>query len=346
MNLKDFLNVRNKPPELFWSVVLEPGWVQAGIWYVEGEAANMVNIGPGAAWEVDEELVGAADAALSSTMQKLPENYPEPSKTVFGVPSAWVKGGEIAEEHLEKIKKICADLSLNPVGFVVINEAIAHFYKSEEGSPVNAIIVGLGSGFLEISVFKLGNLVGSTSVARSVSLIEDITEGLSRFNGASPLPSRFIIFDGKGGELDEAKETILQASWVEEGKIKFLHAPKIETLTSDRKILATSLAGASEIGQVSQIKSEVETTTPALEENKEESNVVYVNSASLGDLKVDKYSQVKIKCQTSEKLSQVRDKILESGLLVSSLSDTVDQANKIFYVIKWILGIFPWLFLR
>ena len=274
MNLKDFLNVRNKPPELFWSVVLEPGWVQAGIWYVEGEAANMVNIGPGAAWEVDEELVGAADAALSSTMQKLPENYPEPSKTVFGVPSAWVKGGEIAEEHLEKIKKICADLSLNPVGFVVINEAIAHFYKSEEGSPVNAIIVGLGSGFLEISVFKLGNLVGSTSVARSVSLIEDITEGLSRFNGASPLPSRFIIFDGKGGELDEAKETILQASWVEEGKIKFLDAPKIETLTSDRKILATSLAGASEIGQVSQIKSEVETTTPALEENKEESNVV------------------------------------------------------------------------
>ena len=273
MNLKDFLNVRDKPPELFWSMVLEPGWVQAGIWYVEDESANMVNIGPGAAWEVDDELVGAADAALSSTVQKLPENYPEPTKTVFGVPTAWVKNGEIAEEYLGKIKKICADLSLNPVGFVVVNEAIAHFYKSEEGSPVNAIIVGLGNSYLELSVFKLGNLVGSTSVARSVSLIEDITEGLSRFDQASPLPSRFIIFDGKGGELEEAKETILQASWIDEGKIKFLHAPKVETVFSDRKILATSLAGASEIGQVSQIKSEVETVSPMHEEIKEESNV-------------------------------------------------------------------------
>ncbi|QQG41999.1 MAG: baseplate J/gp47 family protein [Candidatus Woesebacteria bacterium] len=273
MNLKDFLNVRDKPPELFWSVVLEPGWVQAGIWYVEAGSANMVNIGPGAAWEVDDELVGAADAALSSTVQKLPENYPEPTKTVFGVPSAWVKSGEIVEEHLAKIKKICADLSLNPAGFVVINEAIAHFYKSEEGSPVNAIIVGLGNSYLELSVFKLGNLVGSTSVARSVSLIEDITEGLSRFDQAAPLPSRFIIFDGKGGELEEAKETILQASWIEEDKIKFLHAPKVETLSSDRKILATSLAGASEIGQVSQIKSEIETEQPTQEEIREESNV-------------------------------------------------------------------------
>jgi len=91
-------------------------------------------------------------------------------------------------------------------------------------------------------------------------------------------------------------------------------------------------------GELKEIKSEKEYEVIGI--IKEESNVVYVNSASLGDLKVDKYSQVKVKCQTSEKLSQVRDKILENGLLVSSLSDTVDQANKIFYVIKWILGIF------
>lgn len=252
MNLKDFLATRDKPPELFWSLILEPGWVQAGIWYIEDGKAEVIGVSPGASWEVDSELIGAADTALSSSIQNLPENYSEPSKTVFGVPTSWVKEGEIKEEYLEKIKKVCTDLSLSPVGFVVLPEAIAHFYKSQEGSPLSAIVVGLGKDSLEITVFKLGNLVGTTSVARSVSLVEDVTEGLTRFEGASPLPSRIIIFDGKGSELEEAKETLIQASWESE-KIKFLHTPKVEILAPERKVLATSLAGAAEIGDATTV---------------------------------------------------------------------------------------------
>ncbi len=255
MNLKDFLANRETPPELYWSLVIEEGWVQAGIWYINGSSAEVVSVGPGAAWQTEDELIGAADAALSSAVQKLPEDYEEPTKTVFGVTSSWVKNGEIAEEYLAKIKKLCTDLSLTPVGFVVLSEAIAHLYKSDEGSPVSAIILGLGKESLEISVFKLGTLVGNTSVSRSVSLIEDVVEGLTRFEGASPLPSRFIVFNGKGGELEEAKEVLMQASWEDDGKIKFLHTPNAEVLSSDRKVLATSLAGANEIGNVTQISS-------------------------------------------------------------------------------------------
>jgi len=254
MNLKDFLTSRENPPELYWSIVIEEGWIQAGIWYI-GEAAEVVSISPGAAWSTEDELTGAVDAALSSAIQKLPENYKEPNKTVFGVAASWVKDGEIAEEYLAKIKKLCTDLSLSPVGFVVLPEAIAHLCKSEEGSPLNAIILGLGSGKIEISVFKLGNLVGTTDVSRSVSLVEDVTEGLSRFEGANPLPSRFIVYNGKEGELEEAKENLLQTSWEGIEKIKFLHTPKAEALSPERKVLATCLAGAAEIGNVSQVDS-------------------------------------------------------------------------------------------
>lgn len=258
MNLKDFLASRDSPPELYWSLVIEKDWVQAGIWYIGAEAAEILDISPPAAWEEEDELVGACDAALSSAVAKLPENYKEPDKTVFGVSSSWVTGGEIGDEYLAKIKKVCTDLSLTPVGFVVLPEAIAHLYKSEEGSPMSAIIVGLGAESLEISVFKLGNLVGTTNVARSVSLIEDVIEGLSRFEGASPLPSRIIVYDGKGGELEEAKEELMKATWEGENgesKVKFLHTPNAEILSSDRKVLATSLAGAAEIGNVSVVSS-------------------------------------------------------------------------------------------
>ena len=219
MNLKDFLTSREHPPELYWSIVLEDGWVQAGVWYIGEKAAEVVSISPGAAWATDEELTGATDAALSSAIQKLPENYKEPNKTVFGVPNLWVKGGEITEEHLGKIKKLCADLSLSPVGFVVLPEAIAHLYKSEEGSPLSAVVLGLGLGNLEISVFKLGNLVGTTEVSRSISLVEDVTEGLSRFEGATPLPSRFIT--AKKGSLKKPKKRCCKRHGKESRKLSF-----------------------------------------------------------------------------------------------------------------------------
>ncbi len=261
MNLKDFLSTRDKPQELYWSLVIEKGWVQCGIWYIGEAAAEVVTVSPPAAWEVEDELVGACDAALSSAVAKLPENYVEPNKTVFGVASSWVKGGEIQDEYLAKIKKVCTDLSLTPVGFVVLPEAIAHLFKSEDGTPLSAVVVGLGTEELEVSVFKLGNLVGTTNVARSVSLTDDVTEGLSRFEGAAPLPSRIVVYDGKGGELEEAKEELMKADWDGKGEgaaynVKFLHTPKAEILTSDRKVLATSLAGAAEIGNISKVSAQ------------------------------------------------------------------------------------------
>lgn len=267
MNLKDFLVNKDTQKELYWSLVLEENWVQSGIWYIGESAAQVISVSTGAAWETDEELTEAVDAVLSSAVQNLPEDYQEPTKTVFGVPSSWVKEGEITSEYLDKIKRLCTDLSLTPVGFVVLPEAIAHLYKSEEGAPVSTIIIGLGRESIEISVFKLGTLVGTTQVSRSVTLIEDVIEGLSRFESAAPLPSRVIIYDGKGSELSEAKEIIMQASWEDNGKINFLHTPKAEILTPERKVLATSLAGANEIGSVSavvtnELDSQVEEVTP------------------------------------------------------------------------------------
>jgi putative ABC transport system permease protein len=71
-----------------------------------------------------------------------------------------------------------------------------------------------------------------------------------------------------------------------------------------------------------------------------EDNVVYINSSTLGDLNVQHYSQAKVKCKNNVVMTSIRDKVLEFGLLASSLSDTVDQANKIFSVMQIILMLF------
>jgi len=155
---------------------------------------------------------------------------------------------------LEKLKKICQNLSLEPTGFVVLPEAVAHIVKSEEGTPLSAVVVGAGEENLEVTIFRLGKLIGSSVVARSVSIIEDIEEGLARFFSDEAYPSRIILYDGKEGELEDIKQSLLKVSWEDLEKIKFLHTPKIEVFNPERKVIAVSLAGASEVAGVSSLK--------------------------------------------------------------------------------------------
>lgn len=69
-------------------------------------------------------------------------------------------------------------------------------------------------------------------------------------------------------------------------------------------------------------------------------NVVYVNLASLGNIKMDRYGQLKVKTRSNPEMGVIRTTLTEYGLLVSSLSETVDQANKIFRILQIILMLF------
>jgi putative ABC transport system permease protein len=69
-------------------------------------------------------------------------------------------------------------------------------------------------------------------------------------------------------------------------------------------------------------------------------NIVYMNSVSLSDLKINHYEQLKVKTRSNAEMTTIRDTILGYGLLVSSISDTVDQANQIFRILQIILMLF------
>ena len=255
MDFKDFFTKEKVKQEYYWALVLEPDWVQAAIWTVGDEKAQIVSISSSTAWDTDKELINACDTALSSAIQNLPKDIGEPAKTVFGVSSHWVENGEIKSQYLEKIKKICKELSLEPSGFIILAEGIAHFYKSEEGSPLTSVVIGIREENIEISLFRLGNLMGTTLVARSVSIPDDIIEGLTRFGSTEAYPSRFLIYNGREGELEDVKQNLLSFDWDKSEKVKFLHTPKIEIVSLEKKATATALAGASEISNIGKIES-------------------------------------------------------------------------------------------
>lgn len=275
--------------EYFWSLTIETGWVQAAIWTIEdkqslasgaGSKAHVIKVSNAVHWEADEDLVTGVDTVLSSIVQELEEGVKEPSRTVFGVPPDWVSEGQIKKEYLEKIRNICQKLSLEPSGFVVLPEAIAHFKKSEENAPLSAVIIGVGTDTMDITVVRLGNIAGTVNVGRSLSVVDDVVEGIARFGGTEPFPSRFLIYDGRQAELEDVKQDLIKADWTGElkGKTKFLHTPQVEVIDPKMKMVAVSLAGASEIGQAKVVTFDV--ADEKGEENLEDSSKPKVEEKS------------------------------------------------------------------
>ncbi len=71
-----------------------------------------------------------------------------------------------------------------------------------------------------------------------------------------------------------------------------------------------------------------------------DSNTIYVNTKALSMIKVAKFNHIKIKCKNNKIMASIQKNIVDKGFLVSSLSSTVDQANKVFRVMKIILMLF------
>lgn len=240
--------------ESYWSLVIESKFLQSGIWSIDADQVNVSCVSKIKEW-ADHELVEVADAVLSESIKDF-HHETEPSKTVFGVSPHWVENGQIKKEHLEKIRKLCVDLSLSPSGFVVIPEAIAHTIKVEESSPLSGLVIGVGEKMIDVSLFKFGNLVGTVNVGKSVSIIDDIVEGLVRFASKDALPTRIILYGGDFKELDEVKQGLIKTDWEDKanGKVKFLHIPQIEITSPSQKMIAVACAGASEITEINTVK--------------------------------------------------------------------------------------------
>jgi len=237
--------------EYFWSIVVEQDLVQAGIWTIRGDSVVIVATSGAAKWETDEDLVEKTDNALSQAIVNFPEDAKEPEKTVFGVPASWVEDGKIKKAHLEKIRLVSQKLSLSPTGFVVLPEAIAHSIKVREGSPLSGVVIGVGVGSLDLTVFRLGNIVGTVSVGRSTSVVEDVVEGLMRFSVQDNVPTRWLLYDGKEVDLEDVKQELVKTDWQETGpNLKFLHTPQVEIVDAVQKTEAVSIAGASELGEI------------------------------------------------------------------------------------------------
>lgn len=255
MSITDFIGGK-KDSDIFVSFIVGKNWIQAGIWQIEENVGTLTALGITSPWQEEnvpedaktESFVQAADDSLSSALGKL-EEEPKITKVIFGLPKHWVAEGNVGQDGLVLLKNLCEKLELKPAGFVVINEAIVHTLKKKEEGSGSFLLIGLNEEEIDLTVVTSGHITHSTSIARSISLGDDITEGLSRAQESDHLPPYLILYDRNASQLTTAKTELLSWEWPPSF---FLHTPRIETLASDIVLAAVCEAAAGEIAHVTE----------------------------------------------------------------------------------------------
>ncbi len=255
------LTKRETKTEQFLALNIGDEAVRAAVWTVEAGKTQIVNLGKSEPWDGKDKdsLLKAADVTLSQASEII---KPEPNSVILGLPDSWIDKDSINDEKKVLIKHLCTELELKPLGFVTTDSAVSAYLKIEEGTPLSAVLIQLTSGEINLSLVKLGKIVGTQLVGRSGDLGADVEEALSRFDKIDSLPARMILYNGHK-DFEEDKQQLLSYDW--EDKLPFIHFPKVESLDSDVTIKAVALAGGSEVAQSLgiEIKEKEKTAKPA-----------------------------------------------------------------------------------
>ncbi|MDA3815074.1 MAG: FtsX-like permease family protein, partial [Patescibacteria group bacterium] len=70
------------------------------------------------------------------------------------------------------------------------------------------------------------------------------------------------------------------------------------------------------------------------------SSYIYIPDSSVSDIEFKEFDKIKVKVNSTNNIEQARNKIIEKGFYVSSVSETVDQARQVFTIAQIVLSLF------
>ncbi len=191
-----------------------------------------------------EDLVKIIDKTISKAEEVLPPNI-ETHKTIFGVKESWVEpdSKKIKKEYLAKLKNVCDALDLSPIGFMVINEAIANIIQRDEGSPLSAILIEAGIKTAHVTLFRGGKVSesGSGPIEHSIPVVID---NLLKTFTAPVLPTKILLFHTKGAK--ELTQHFMNHEWSK--GLPFLHVPQVSVLPEDYESRAVTYGASQQMG--------------------------------------------------------------------------------------------------
>lgn len=224
-----FINKKEEVKEYFLALLVKPFNIGA-ILFEEIDSKLLILSTHESAQEKEtidatgEELVEASDKVVSYVENSLPPGS-KLEKTIFSVPYDWVEEGKIKKEYLGKLKKVCEELGLVPMGFIMSIEAIVHFLQKKEGAPISSIFVEVAKKVVFVYVVRSGKIIEVKKGEIEKNLLSTVEDLLRAVEKLDVLPSKIILLDYQN--IEGVQQDFLSHQWSE---IPFLHIPQVVVL--------------------------------------------------------------------------------------------------------------------
>lgn len=219
---------------------------------------------------------------------------------------------------------------------------------------------------LDVAPNKAENVYLTSEKIESISEIENVSEAIPAFDAGAVIKFREISTDGSA-TIANPEFLVLDGKKISTGKI-FASGDKGGIVMSSA---FTKIFNESKENMLNQMVSlslrvpkKAEDTASSQQVNSKfkreqferidlstnfrisgffesEELIVFADPQSLDrDFEIEQFSRLKVKCASSDALERVRQEISNQGYLVSSLSDTVGEVNRMFKGVKAVLAVF------
>ena len=172
-----------------------------------------------------EDIIQAADQAISQIETSAPPGT-FIKKTIFTVPYEWQEEGKVKRDHLAMLKRLCDELELTPIGFLVPIEAIIHEMKRKDGALSNAIFLELEEKMLTAYIVRAGSIVEIERQTVEGGIGEAAEELLRRIKSFDVLPGRIIVL--RGSQANNVQQELVGRNWAKD--LPFLHPPQVAVM--------------------------------------------------------------------------------------------------------------------
>jgi hypothetical protein len=208
------------------------------LWEVEDGKILLKTASERVAWNSEDTCLAAVDQGLL----QLGTDAEKVQQTLFALSTDWVNAYGITAARKPLFQRLAKDLSLQPVGFVVITEALVQYLVETQGAAPNGFLVEVASTDMVVGMVKNGKLGQVERVGKSDTPISDVTEALARFHDAV-LPSTFVLFSAvlTDVELEEIRQQLFQHDW--KSAYSFAQTPVIDLLPEAVLLEAVVLTG-------------------------------------------------------------------------------------------------------
>lgn len=264
IRLSDIFSKRNEKVEYYLSLIVDSIHVAGACWKLSPKKQPDLTHAVARRIQSDswDERIEAADQVITALEERT--GTEDIHKVIFGLPLLYLtETGDIDQKVRQHLKQLTSRLELTPIGYVSLPQAIVYKLKQDEGVPPTAILIGLSGNVVTITVYKIGNLIGSKAVPLDADVMKHIESVLKETIRVEVLPSRILLYGGQLQQLDSFKTDLMRFPWPT--RVNFLHFPKITILPQDFSVTSVSMAGASELTSSMPPEEEAETSEKASE---------------------------------------------------------------------------------